>query len=75
MVKNVLRDDVKEKEKTLEWFIKETGDRIILKCITDDKRTYNVVAVTPIGQLYLYKGLPKNIGLQVDEDGSIEIEN
>ena len=75
MVKNVLRDDIKEKEKILEWFLEKRSNRIILKCIDDDKRTHNVVAITPKGQLYLHKGVPGNIGLQIDSTFSIEIEN
>ena len=75
MVKNVLRDNAKEKEKILEWFLKEVDDHIILKCRDCNTMVYSVVGITPKGQLYLYEGISNNIGLEVDSKFAIEIEN
>ena len=75
MVKNVLRDDAKDTEKILEWFLKEIDGHIILKCRDCNTMVYSVVGITPKGQLYLYEDISNNIGLEVDSKFAIEIEN
>ena len=61
-----------ETKKKLSFYL-EAGDRgqIDLKCREPNTKSWFIVRIINDGSLMLHKGIPRNIGLKVDERGCV----
>jgi len=65
-----------EKELTLSLSITlfSDGVGIVLKGTNEKNMTWNILGFCSDGTFFRYKGLPDDIGLQVDDKGRIKLE-
>jgi len=72
-------NDIKEKEKTLEFWVEKGNDgMIILKArVKDNPNSYrwNVIAITPDGFLRRGTSIPDGLGIKLTEKGQIMEDN
>lgn len=73
-MKFVLRDEKKEKEHVLEWFLTIESGEVRLKC-SDGKDSWYVFKVTPDGVGHLADSIGSDSGLSLGEYGSIRLGN
>ena len=74
MIENRIRGEETEETKVLEFYLERNENHISLACYNNHQS--NVVAtITPSGKLRLEPHVASNIGLQIDKNGRILIED
>ena len=74
MIENRIRGEETEETKVLEFYLERNENHISLACYNNHQS--NVVAtITPSGKLRLESHVASNIGLQIDKNGRILIED